>query len=72
MRAALGHRKLPQPPYGLLPNGGSRAETKPGRMPGFVSFANYGLGTPGKSASPIVGMNCGGTRMCVACSKSYA
>jgi hypothetical protein len=32
----------------------------------------YGFGTPGKSASPIVGMNCGGTRMCVACSKSYA
>jgi hypothetical protein len=27
-----------------------------------------GFGTPGNSASPMVGMNCGGTRTCVACS----
>ena len=27
-----------------------------------------GFGTPGNRASPIVGMNCGGTRTWVACS----
>ena len=48
----------------------------PAGRPGFVldsvrpwlACRVYGFGTPGKSASPIVGMNCGGTRLCVACS----
>jgi hypothetical protein len=43
-------------------------ERKPDRDRASACIVPYGFATPGNSASPIVGMYCGGTRTCVACS----